>query len=131
MPLYEFIFLVRQDVSQAQVQSLGDHFKNVIEEGGGVVSKVEYCGLRSLAYRINRSKKAHYVLLNVQAESKVLDDVEHQMRLHEDIFRSLRVRVEKLDPNPSPLVQTRFYREKGEDTSVPPSPHSETPSTPD
>lgn len=114
MSLYEFIFLVRQDVSQAQVQALTTQFKECIESKGGQVSKEEYCGLRSLAYRIKKNKKAHYVLLNVESPSDALDELERQMRLHEDILRYLRVRVEKLDPNPSALVQTRHYRDRNE-----------------
>ncbi len=112
--LYELIFLVRQDTSESQVTALADHFKSQIEAGAACVSKVEYCGLKSLAYRIKKNRKAHYVLFNIEGPSQALDEVERQMRFHEDILRYLRVSVESLDPDPSPLVQSRSYREPGE-----------------
>jgi len=117
MPLYELIFLVRQDVSQAQVTVLSDHFKAVLEERGASVPNVEYCGLRNLAYRVKRNKKAHYVLMNIEGPSVAVDELERQMGLHEDILRHLRVSVSKLDNNPSALAQNRVHRDRDDEGS--------------
>ena len=121
MPLYELIFLVRQDVSQAQVTALSDYFKSLLEEHGASVPKVEYCGLRNLAYRVKRNKKAHYVLMNIEGPSVAVDEVERQLRLHEDILRHLRVSVTQLDNNPSALAQNRAHRDR-EDDDAPQTP---------
>jgi len=113
MFLYELVFLIRQDVSQSQAQTLADHFKHVVEDNGGKVHKLEYAGLKTLAYKIKKNKKAHYILMNLECPASALDEVQRQMRLDEDLLRHLSIRVETLDPNPSALVQTRgSYRDR-------------------
>ena len=126
MALYELVFLVRQDVSQSQVQNLSEQIKTVIEGLGGRVPKTEYCGLRNLAYRIKKNRKAHYMLLNIDAPSAAVDEAERQMGLNEDVLRHLRIAVESLDPEPSALAQSRFHRERSEDGESMPAPASET-----
>lgn len=126
MAFYEHIFIIRQDIPVAQVKSLADHFKGITEEKGGHVSKIEYCGLRSLAYRIRKNRKGHYVLMNMDAPAVAVHELERQMRLHEDVLRFLTVRVEALDPNPSCLVQNRSGRgERLEEEQTLPSPQHE------
>jgi small subunit ribosomal protein S6 len=115
---YELIFLIRQDISQSQAQNIAEHFKQVIEAQGGEVPKLEYAGLKPLAYRIKKNKKAHYILLNLICPPAALQEAQRQLGLHEDILRHLAVGVEKLDPNPSALVQSRSsYKEReGQDS---------------
>jgi len=119
---YEHIFIIRQDIPAAQVKSLADYFKTVIEGKGGHVPKIEQWGLRTLAYRIRKNRKGHYVLMNIDGPPAAIQELERQMRLHEDVLRFLTVRVEALDPNPSCLMQSRSGRgerlEEGKPTST-------------
>ena len=107
MPLYEHVFLSRPDISSAQVESLVETFRGVIESGGGTVGKVEYWGLKNLAYRINKSRKAHYSLLNIDAPYEAVAEMERQQRLHEDVMRAMTIKVEALDDEPSAMMQRR------------------------
>ena len=110
MRYYETVFIVRQDLTSTQVESMTQNFTSIIKDHGGEVTKTEFCGLRSLAYPIKKNKKGHYVLLNVACTFKGIAEMERQMKLNEDILRFLSVRVEALDNNPSALMQ-RHYRE--------------------
>ena len=105
MPLYEHVFLARQDISAQQVDSLLQDFRSVLEERGGSVGKTEYWGLKSLTYRIKKNRKAHYVLMNIDAPHDAVTEVERQMRLSTDIIRFLTVRVDEHDPAPSPMMR--------------------------
>jgi small subunit ribosomal protein S6 len=107
MALYEHIYLARQDISGQQVDALTAQFKSVIESFGGKVEKVEYWGVRSLAYRIKKNRKAHFSLLNIDAPPAALKEVERQMGINEDIIRFLTVRVETLEPGPSAMMRKR------------------------
>jgi small subunit ribosomal protein S6 len=107
MALYEHIYLARQDISGQQVDALTAQFKSVIESFGGKVEKVEYWGVRSLAYRIKKNRKAHFSLLNIDAPPAALREVERQMGINEDIIRFLTVRVEALEPGPSAMMRKR------------------------
>jgi small subunit ribosomal protein S6 len=107
MALYEHVFLARQDVSAQQVDGLVDQFKSVIEGNGGKIEKVENWGLRALAYRIKKNRKAHYVLFNVDAPSAAVAEMERQMGISEDILRFMTVRVEALEEGPSAMLQKR------------------------
>lgn len=112
MRFYENVFIVRQDLSPAQVQSLTDTYVKLITDEGGEVSKTEYSGLRQMAYPIRKNSMGHYTLLNVTAKPSTILELERKMRLNEDILRFLTVNVEELDPNPSALTQNvRFGRE--------------------
>lgn len=110
MRFYEHIFLARQDLSTSQVQGLIDHFKEIVTSSGAHVSKVENCGTRVLAQPRMRHRRAHYVLFNIESKPEAIDEMERQMRFHSDILLFQTVRVDKLDPEPSILFQTRSHR---------------------
>lgn len=105
MPLYENIFIARQDATAAQVETLTETFSNIIAEQGGTVTKKEYWGLRSLAYRIKKNRKAHYALMNIDALPDAVAELERQMRLSTDIIRFLTVRVDEHETGPSPMMR--------------------------
>jgi len=105
MPLYEHVYLARQDVSAQQVDELTAQFKGVIEQLGGKVAKAEYWGVKSLSYRMRKNRKAHFTLMNVEAPSAALTEVERLQRLNEDILRYLTVRVETHEEGPSAMMR--------------------------
>lgn len=111
MPLYENIFIARQDISAVQVDALTTALKEIIAEQGGKVNKTEYCGLRPLAYPIRNNNKGHYILMNISLEHKALQELERKMGLNEDILRFLTIRVEEHGEEPSALFQqSKNYR---------------------
>ena len=95
MPLYEHVFLARQDASTQQVEELTTQITGVIEGLGGKVTKTENWGVRSLTYRMNKNRKAHFVLLNIDGPSAIVTEIERQERINEDVIRYLTVRVEE------------------------------------
>lgn len=105
MPLYEHVYLARQDLSAQQVDELTAQFKGVIEQLGGSVQKVEYWGVKSLTYRIRKNRKAHFTLLNIEAPAAAINEIERQERLSEDVLRYLTVRVEELEEGPSAMMR--------------------------
>jgi small subunit ribosomal protein S6 len=111
VPYYECVFITRQDIPTPQVEALTDHFAKVIDDNGGTVTKREYWGLRSLAYRIRKNRKGHYMLLNIDAPPPAVLEMERQMRLSEDVVRQLTVRVEELQQGPSAMMQSRASRD--------------------
>ncbi len=111
MSYYESVFLARQDISSSKVDSLVEGFTKTIQENGGTVANTELWGLRSLAYRIKKNRKAHYVLLNIDAPSPAVFEMERQMRLNEDVLRHLTLKVETLSEGPSKILQSRSYRD--------------------
>lgn len=111
MALYECVILARQEVSAPQVETLIDEMANVISEGGGTVSKKEYWGLRNLAYRVKKNRKAHYVLMNIDSPSAAVKEMERQMGINEDVLRVLTVRVEELEEGPSAMMQAKSSRD--------------------
>ena len=100
MPLYENVFIARQDISGAQVDALADSFAQLIADNGGEVKKREYWGLRNLAYRMRKNRKGHYVLMNLSAPPAAIAELERTMRINEDVLRYLTIRVEALDEGP-------------------------------
>ena len=112
MAFYENVFIARQDVSGAQVETLTEGFVTVITENGGQVTKREYWGLRNLAYRIKKNRKGHYVLLNIDAPPAAVKEMERTMRINEDIVRYLTIRVEALEEGPSAFMQGRGGRDR-------------------
>lgn len=114
MPLYEHVFLARQDVSAQQVEELTAQFKGVIEGLGGKVSKSEYWGVKSLSFRMRKNRKAHFTLLNVDAPPAALTEVERQERLNEDVLRFMTIRVEELEEGPSAMMRKSDRDERGE-----------------
>src|ERR1700730_15499896 len=111
MPLYENVFIARQDISGAQVDALADGFTQLIAEQGGEIKKREYWGLRNLAYRMKKNRKGHYVLFNIEAPAAAIAELERTMRINEDVLRYLTLRVEQLEEAPSPVMQSRGSRE--------------------
>ena len=111
MPLYENVFIARQDISGTQVDALADTFTQLIGEQGGEVKKREYWGLRNLSYRMKKNRKGHYVLLNIDAPAAAISELERTMRINEDVLRYLTLRVETLEEGPSPVMQNRGSRE--------------------
>ena len=105
MALYEHIFLARQDLSQAQVDALAQTATEIVEAGKGKVTKTEPWGLRSLAYKIAKNRKAHFILLNIDAPAGVVAELERQTSLNEDIIRFMTVRVEELESGPSVMMR--------------------------
>ena len=112
MPLYEHIFMARQDVTSQQVEAMVDQYKGVIEQNGGTVEKTEMWGVKSLAYRIKKNRKAHFTMFNLDAPPAALAEMERQMRISEDILRFITVRVDELETEPSVMMQKRDRDER-------------------
>jgi small subunit ribosomal protein S6 len=105
MPLYEHVFLARQDLSQSQVDALAATATEIVETNQGKVTKTETWGLKNLAYKIKRNRKAHFVLLNIEAPAGVIAELERQTAINEDVIRYMSVRVDEHEGGPS--VQMR------------------------
>ena len=105
MPLYEHVYLARQDLGAQQVEEFNAQFKTVIEQMGGTVAKIEYWGVKSLSYRIRKNRKAHFTLMNIEAPPAAISEIERQERLNEDILRYLTVRVDKHEEGPSAMMR--------------------------
>jgi small subunit ribosomal protein S6 len=116
MPLYEHVFLARQDASPQQVEELTTQIKGVVEQLGGKVTKTESWGIRSLTYRMNKNRKAHFTLLNIDGPTAIVAEIERQERIHEDVVRYLTVRVDELEEGPSAMMRKaeRDRDERGE-----------------
>ena len=116
MPLYEHVYLARQDLSAQQVEDLTNQLTGVIGQLGGKVTKNEYWGLKSLTYRMRKNRKAHMTLLNVEAPPAALTEIERQERLNEDVLRYLTIRVEALEEGPSAMMRKaeRDERDRGD-----------------
>ncbi len=105
MPLYEHVYLARPDLSAQQIEELTAQYKGVIEQMGGKVAKNEYWGVKSLSYRIRKNRKAHFTLLNIEAPSAAVSEIERQQRINEDVLRTLTVRVDELEEAPSAMMR--------------------------
>ena len=105
MPLYEHVFLARQDLSQSQVDALAAQATEIVEKNEGKVTKTETWGLKSLAYKIDRNRKAHFVLLNIEAPGTVVEELERQTRINEDVIRYMTVRVDEHEDGPSVMMR--------------------------
>ncbi|MCW3836662.1 30S ribosomal protein S6 [Sphingomonas canadensis] len=112
MPLYEHVFLARQDLAQAQVDALAETATKIIEDNAGKVVKTETWGLRSLAYRIAKNRKAHYVMLEIDAPAGVVAELERQTQINEDVIRYMTVKVDALEAGPSVMMR-KGERERG------------------
>jgi small subunit ribosomal protein S6 len=112
MALYEHVLLVRQDATPQAVDELVEQMKGVLESGGGSVGKVENWGLRSLAYRMNKNRKAHYALLNITAPPAAVQEMERQLKINEDVLRFLTIKVEAHEDGPSAVLQRRERDER-------------------
>ena len=105
MPLYEHVFLARQDLAQAQVDALAENATKIIQDNGGRVVKTETWGLRSLAYRIQKNRKAHYVMLDIEAPAPVVAELERQTQINEDVIRYMTVKVDELEAGPTVMMR--------------------------
>lgn len=105
MALYEHVFLARQDLAQAQVDALAETATKIIEDNQGKVVKTESWGLRSLAYKIAKNRKAHYVMLEIDAPAGVVAELERQTQINEDIIRYMTVKVDALEAGPSVMMR--------------------------
>ena len=118
MRLYESVFIARQDISSQQVESIADEFAGIITNAGGKIHKREYWGLRSLAYRIKKNRKGHYIMFNLETDGATLKEYERIMGLNEDVIRFLNIRIEEVDEAPSIIMQNKGERgdrsERGE-----------------
>src|SRR6476661_5208081 len=105
MPLYEHVFLERQDASTQQAEELTTQMTGIVEQLCGKVVKMENWGVRSLTYRMNKNRKAHFVLLNIDGPSAAVAEVERQERISEDVIRYLTVRVDEHEEGPSAMMR--------------------------
>ena len=105
MPLYEHVFLARQDISAQQVEALLQTFRSIIEAGGGSIGKTEYWGVKSLAFRIKKNRKAHFALMNLDAPPAAVAELERQERLSTDVIRFITVKVDEHERSPSPMMR--------------------------
>lgn len=105
MALYEHVFLARQDLAQAQVDQLAEASTKIVEDMGGKVVKTETWGLRSLAYRISKNRKAHYVMLEIDAPGAVVAELERQTQINEDVIRYMTVKVDAHESGPSVMMR--------------------------
>jgi small subunit ribosomal protein S6 len=105
MPLYEHVFMARQDLTSQQVEELTAQYKTVIEQQGGTIAKLESWGVKPLTYRMRKNRKAHFTFMNVDAPPAALAEVERQQRLNEDVLRYLTVRVEEHEEGPSAMMR--------------------------
>ena len=110
MRLYESVFIARQDITSAQVEAMADEFAEIITSAGGSIKKREYWGLRSLAYRIKKNRKGHYVMLNLETGPDALREYERIMGLNEDVLRFLNLNIEEVEEGPSIMMQAKTER---------------------
>ncbi len=113
MPLYEHVFIARQDISSQQTDELAEEFSKILTDNGAEIIKTESWGLRSLQYRIKKNRKGHYMLLGVNAPPEAIAELERQQRIHDDILRYMTVKVDEIDTDsPSPILSKREERRK-------------------
>jgi len=112
MALYESVIIGRQDLTTSQFETIVNEFISVIESLKGTIQKKESWGLRNLAYKINKNRKGHYMLLNIDGPADAIVEYERLMRLHEDIIRFLTMRIKSVDEKPSPLMNNKIDRQK-------------------
>ena len=110
MRLYESVFIARQDITSAQVEAMADEFAEIITSAGGSIKKREYWGLRSLAYRIKKNRKGHYVMFNMETEPEAMREYERVMGLNEDILRFLNLNIKEIEDGPSIMLQAKTER---------------------
>ena len=116
MALYESVIIGRQDLTPSQFETIIDKFISVITSFKGKIKKKENWGLRNLAYKINKNRKGHYILLNIDANPEAIFEYERLMRLNEDIIRFLTIKIKSIDDNPSPFMTNKYDKKKDEAT---------------
>ncbi|MEL6235078.1 MAG: 30S ribosomal protein S6 [Pseudomonadota bacterium] len=111
MPLYEHVFIARQDISGAQAEALIEHLGQIITDNGGAVAGTEYWGLKTLAYKINKNRKGHYGFLRTDAPAPAILEMERLARLHDDVMRVMSLRVDVHGEGPSAMLQSKSSRD--------------------
>ncbi|PYE85939.1 30S ribosomal protein S6 [Pseudoroseicyclus aestuarii] len=111
MPLYEHVFIARQDLSGSQAEGLVEHFSTVLADNGGKVLENEYWGVKTMAYKINKNRKGHYAYLRTDAPAPAVQEMERLMRLHDDVMRVLTIKVDAHEEGPSIQMQKRDERD--------------------
>ena len=111
MALYEHVLIARPDISPAQVEGLMEELSTFLDKQGAKVSKTEYWGLRNLSYPINKQRKGHYSLLNIDGPAAAIHELERQHRISDDIMRYMTIKVEELDESPSPMMSRKNRRD--------------------
>jgi small subunit ribosomal protein S6 len=107
MPLYETVFVTRQDLSQGQNDDLAKRMTQIVQDNGGKIANTEYWGLRQLAYKINKNKKGHYTLFHIEGPAIAKEELERNLRISEDVLRFITVRIEKLPESQSALLRKK------------------------
>jgi len=107
MAFYETVFIARQDITSAQAETLAETYSQMITDNGGKVTKTEHWGLKTLAFRMNKNRKGHYVLFNIDAPSAAVLEMERNMRINEDVLRYMSIRVDEHEEGPSAMMQNR------------------------
>ena len=119
MPLYEHVFIARQDISPAQVEGLTETLAKIVTDNGGKIEKSEYWGLRNLQYKINKNRKGHYSLFNIDGPAGAVQELERQEKINEDILRAMTIRVEELDDRALAAVIAASRRDRGDKDTAP------------
>jgi small subunit ribosomal protein S6 len=114
MAFYESVLIARQDISAGQVDTLADEMEKIITDNGGSVARREYWGLRSLTYRMKKNRKGHYVMFNLDAPSDAVQEMERNLRLHEDVLRYMTIRLDELRADPSPMAHGKTDRDRAD-----------------
>jgi small subunit ribosomal protein S6 len=115
MAFYETVFLARPDIAPAQVEQMGNQFAEILQKNGGKVVTREYWGLRSLAYRMNKNRKAHYMLLNIEAPGPAIIELERNLRINEDVMRYMSVKTDTLSQGPSAIMRNKSNDNRDDD----------------
>ena len=113
MPLYETVFIARQDISAKQVEEMTGAFTKIVNDNGGEIKNTESWGLRTLAYKIKKNRKGHYTLFHMDAPSAAILEMERNMKLNEDVLRYMTVRIDELPEGPSPILKQSDDDDRG------------------
>jgi len=105
MSLYESVIIARQEISAEQVEKLADEIDLILKNNEGRTEKRENWGLRTLAYKIKKNRKGHYLLFNYECGPDAVIELERQLRLNEDVLRYLTIKIDKFSNEPSIPVQ--------------------------
>ena len=116
MALYESVIIGRQDLTNSQFETIIDEFVSIIKSNKGEIKKTEYWGIRNLAYKINKNRKGHYYMLNIESPSATISEYERLLGLHEDIVRFLTIKIDKVNETSSPLMNNKVDRIRNEVT---------------
>ena len=119
MTAYETVFIARQDISVKQTEDLAKKFSDIVTEGGAKVVRTEHWGLRTLAYRIKKNRKGHYVMLHIEGPHPAMAEMERNIRLNEDVLRYMTVRMDKMPDGPSVMMRSKEWEsEEGKEVTA-------------